>query len=372
MLGGFLGSPLEKIAVSAFRIPCDAEESDGTITWDATTIVVVEITSKQKTGIGFSYTDAAAAQVIKKDLAKMVQGAEAFDIPEIWDKMFQSVRNIGSRGIAASAISAVDVALWDLKAKILELPLCSLWGRARGKVPVYGSGGFTSYTDEQLAAQFSRWKKEGITKFKMKVGRSPSDDLERVKNARRVIGNESELFVDANGAYSRKQALEFAEKFHEAGVTWFEEPVSSDDLEGLNLLRNRAPAGMNIAAGEYGYDLFYFRQMLSAQAVDILQADATRCGGYTGFFQAATLSHSFSIPLSSHTAPSLHLHACLSHPNVIHMEYFHDHVRIEKTFFEGYPRLENGFLIPHLDRPGHGLELKKQEIDKYKIIEGKI
>ena len=142
-------------------------------------------------------------------------------------------RNIGSRGIAASAIAAVDIALWDLKAKILKVPLCTLWGQVRESVPVYGSGGFTSYSKTQLAKQFENWKSKGIDKFKMKVGRYPDKDVQRVKQARDVIGLSNELFVDANGAYTRKQALEFAERFKEFNVSWFEEPVSSDDLKWI-------------------------------------------------------------------------------------------------------------------------------------------
>jgi len=161
--------------------------------------------------------------------------------------------------------------------------------------------------------------------------------------------------------------LKFVERFAQCDVRWFEEPVSSDDLEGLRFLRDRAPGGMDIAAGEYGYEMFYFRRMLEAQAVDVLQADATRCGGFTGFFQAAALSRAFNVPLSSHTAPALHLHACLSERHVCHMEFFHDHARIEENYLEGFPMLRGGSLYPHLDRPGHGLELKEKDLQKFLI-----
>jgi L-alanine-DL-glutamate epimerase-like enolase superfamily enzyme len=160
-------------------------------------------------------------------------------------------------------------------------------------------------------------------------------DLDRVRAARKTIGSDAELFVDANGAYSRKQALAFADAFAKFGVSWFEEPVSSDDLEGLRPLRKRAPAGMDIAAGEYGYDLFYFRRMLEAGAVDVLQADATRCAGITGFMRVSALCEAHSLPLSAHTAPSLHAHPCCALAPVRHMEYFHDHVRLEHMLLDG-------------------------------------
>ena len=155
-------------------------------------------------------------------------------------------------------------ALWDLKARLLDLPLVTLLGAVRDAAPVYGSGGFTSYSLEQLRDQLGGWAAQGIRRVKMKIGTHPADDPGRVRAARDAIGPDVELFVDANGAYSRKQALAQAEAFAELDVRWFEEPVSSDDLDGLRLLRDRAPAGMDIAAGEYGYDLFYFRRMLEA------------------------------------------------------------------------------------------------------------
>ena len=359
--------PIESIKITAYQIPTDFPESDGTIKWNFTTMIVVWLKAGGKSGIGYTYGGSAVFQIIK-DFEALIKGTNVFENAFLWSKMLDAVRNIGSRGVAANAISAVDVALWDLKAKLLNVPLCYLWGMEREKVPIYGSGGFTSYTDDQLISQFEGWKKEGISKFKMKVGRHPEKDLERVKLARKVIGDSDELFVDANGAYTLKQALNLAVEFSESNVTWFEEPVSSDNLEGLHLLRTRVPLAMNIAAGEYGYEIFYFKRMLDAQAVDILQADATRCLGYSGFFQACQISHAYSIPLSSHCAPALHLHACLTQRHICHMEFFHDHVRIEKKYFDGFPKQDKGSLSPHLDRNGHGLELKEETINEYLIF----
>jgi L-alanine-DL-glutamate epimerase-like enolase superfamily enzyme len=199
----------------------------------------------------------------------------------------------------------------------------------------------------------------------MKIGREPSADFERVSAARKAIGPEVHLFVDANGAYTRKQALAQAEKFAELDVKWFEEPVSSDDLEGLNLIRNRAPAGMNIAAGEYGYDSYYFQRMLATESVDVLQADATRCGGITGFMEAGTLCRSSQLPFSFHCAPSLHAAAACASPSFWIGEYFFDHARIEQMFFEGCLKPMNGALIPDRSRPGFGLEFKRADAAQY-------
>jgi L-alanine-DL-glutamate epimerase-like enolase superfamily enzyme len=262
------------------------------------------------------------------------------------------------------AISAVDCALWDLKARLLGVPLVILLGQVREAAPVYGSGGFISYSDAKLSEQLAGWITQGIRAVKMKIGRDVARDAERVRTARDAIGEEAELYVDANGAYSRKQALAQAEALAGFGVRWFEEPVSSDDLEGLRLLRERAPALMDIAAGEYGYDIFYFRHMLSSGAVDVQQADITRCGGVTGFLQVAALCQAHNVPLSAHTAPTLHTHAASAVTPFRNSEYFHDHVRIEHMLFDGVPQLVNGALCPDLTRPGLGLELKRADAQK--------
>jgi len=263
------------------------------------------------------------------------------------------------------AIAAVDAALWDVKARLLDLPLVKLLGAVRDAVPVYGSGGFTSYSIERLQRQLAGWVERGIRAVKMKVGRVPADDHARVRAARAAIGPASGLFVDANGAYSVKQALAHAEAFAEEGVTWLEEPVSSDDLDGLRAVRDRAPATMEVAAGEYGYDLYYFRRMAEAGAIDVVQADATRCAGVTGFLQVAALCDAYNLPLSSHTASALHAHPCCAVARVRHVEHFHDHERIERMLFDGIPAVVDGSLRPDLSRPGFGFELKRADARRY-------
>jgi len=286
--------------------------------------------------------------------------------PEAWDAMVASIRNLGRPGISSMAIAAVDNALWDLKARLLDVPLVQLLGAARDAIPVYGSGGFTSYTIARLAEQLGGWARSGIRMVKMKIGREPAADVDRVRAARRAIGDDAALFVDANGAYSRKEALAFADAFVQQRVTWFEEPVSSDDLEGLRLIRDRAPASIDITAGEYGYDLVYFRRMCEAGAVDVLQADATRCAGVTGFIRAATVAKAFHLPLSSHCAPSIHVHPCCA-VNARHLEYFHDHVRIEHMLFDGALEPIDGMLRPARDRAGFGLAFKAADAAKYAV-----
>lgn len=356
---------IERVDTRVCRLATEhGPESDGTAIWDATTMVIAEVRAAGVTGLGYSYIDAAAAAVVHDLLAPAIAGIDALAIPTAVAAMLRAVRNHGRPGLVACAISAVDVALWDLKAKLLGVPAASLLGAARTWVPVYASGGFTSSTLDQLSRELSGYAEAGHRRIKIKIGREPAGDVERVRVARGAVGADAELMVDANGAYTRKQALAMAERFADHGVVYFEEPVSSDDLEGLRLLRDRAPAGMAIAAGEYGYDGGYFRRMLEAGAVDILQADATRALGITGFLQANALCAARSMPLSSHCAPAIHAHAAAAATQLVHLEYFRDHARMEPMLFDGVPPVVDGAVTFDLERPGLGLALRTREADR--------
>lgn len=360
--------PIDRLDVAAYRIPTDYPESDGTAEWEATTIVLVHAHGGGQIGLGWTYGDIASATVITSTLRDVVLGRDALRVGGSWKAMGVACRNLGRPGVASMAIAAVDTALWDLKARILELPLATLLDVAHDVVPVYGSGGFTSYPDDRLAAQLGGWAEQGIPRVKMKVGRNPSRDLERVRVAREAIGPDTELYVDANGALSRMQALRFAQRYAaDYAVSWFEEPVSSDDLEGLRMLRDRGPAGMDIAAGEYGYALDYFEKMLAAGAVTCLQADVTRCEGITGFLRVAALCEARSLELSAHCGPSIHAHPCCAVASFRHLEYFHDHARVERKLFDGVLEPRDGALRPDFGRPGNGLEFKRADAERYAI-----
>jgi L-alanine-DL-glutamate epimerase-like enolase superfamily enzyme len=362
-----LNDIIEHCEVSAFKVPTDSPESDGTLEWSATTLVLVQLRAGKTCGLGYTYAHECCVPLIREKLFPLVRGNVAMRNRATWEKMNMEVRNLGTHGIASTAIAAVDIALWDLKARLLDIPLAQLNGLVREKIPVYGSGGFTSYTDKQLRSQFENWVGEGISMVKMKVGRTSDSDEVRVRAARKAIGKETALFVDANGAYTQKQALALAERFAEHGVSWFEEPVKADNLNGMRFVRENAPSVMEISAGEYNYDPLQARRMLEAGAVDVLQADATRCG-ITGFLQTAELCDAFEVPLSSHTAPAIHAHLCCMAPRARHVEYFHDHVRIEQMFYNGATtEHKKGFLQPDLSQPGLGLEFKPHAAAKFQI-----
>ena len=356
------------VRAQAYTVPTDAPEADGTAAWDKTTIVIASVQAGGVQGIGYTYADPAVAGLVTGSLAAVVQSTDAMDPPQAWLAMHRAVRNLGRAGLCATAISAVDTALWDLKAKLLGVSLAALLGRCRDDVVVYGSGGFTSYDDGQLARQLAGWvERDGCQAVKMKIGAHPERDPARVAAAKAAIGDAA-LFVDANGAYSVKQAVAMARVFAaEQDVHWFEEPVSSDDLEGLRRVRDHVPAPMEVAAGEYGYEPQYFRRMLAAGAVDVQQADATRCGGVTGFMHAASLCEAFQIDLSAHCAPALHRQLGCAAPRFRHVEWFHDHVRIERMLFDGAPVARGGRIAPELDRPGLGLVFKQADAERFAV-----
>lgn len=357
---------IEALSAAAFTVPTDLPESDGTLEWDSTTIVVVEAAGGGHTGTGYTYQDRSAADFVQRVLAGVVVGRDATMPAASWSAMTRAVRNVGRRGFASYAISAVDIALWDLAARLLDVPLHGLLGAVRSTVPVYGSGGFTSYDHRQLCAQLAGWVEQGIPRVKMKVGRDAAADADRVAAARRAVGRDVELYVDANGGYARKQAIQSSAVFADHGVTWHEEPVSSDDVAGLRLIRDRAPAGMDITAGEYATVPAEFRELLTAGSVDCLQVDVTRAGGFTGFARAAALADAFQVDVSAHTAPHASMFACAAAWHLRHAEWFHDHVRVEGLLFDGALNPEDGLVQIPTDSAGLGLQLKTSDAEGYR------
>lgn len=361
---------IDEVTARACTVPTDAPEADGTIEWSSTTMVLVQAHSGDTVGTGWTYGPAACAGLVSDLLRDALLGRDAMAVAGSWSTMVARARNGTRAGSLGYAISAVDVALWDLKARLLGVPLASLLGPARDEVPVYGSGGFTTYDDHRTTEQLGHWVEgQDIPRVKIKIGESHGThvmrDLHRVMLARQVIGPEAELYVDANGGYTAKQAVRVMRDAAAADIRWFEEPVSSDDLEGLSLVRSRVDS--DVAAGEYGIDLYYFRRMCGAGAVDCLQVDATRAGGYTEWLRAAAVAASYGLEVSGHCAPNLHAHVAIATPNLRHVEWFHDHVRIESMFFDGALDPRGGTVTPDLAAPGHGLELRPEVAKEYEV-----
>jgi L-alanine-DL-glutamate epimerase-like enolase superfamily enzyme len=363
------GPPVGSVTAASYVIPTDSPESDGTLAWDSTGLIVVTARAGGESGLGWSYGSPVSASLVNDLLADLVTGTSAMDVPAAAEAMNRAVRNIGREGIASIAISAVDIALWDLKARLLGVPLAALLGQVRADVPIYGSGGFITYDEKQTRDQLSGWvHRDRIPRAKIKIGESwgtnEHRDRERVALAREVIGADAELYVDANGGYGPGQAVRVGSWLNDHGVTWFEEPVSSQNLDGLAHVRAQITA--DVAAGEYSWTLADSARLLDAGAVDCLQLDATRCGGVTGFLRAAALAQAHSIQVSGHCAPGAHAHVASATPNLRHLEYFHDHQRIEALFFDGMPDPAGGFLTPDLTRPGLGVTFRAPDASRYR------
>ena len=361
---------MEAVGTRTYEVPTDRAEADGTLSWSKTTVVVAEVSAAGRTGLGWTYGAGADRSVIEAKLADLVNGSDPMAVGATNEAMVQACRNLGRPGVAADAISALDVALWDLKAKLLDLPLADLLGRHMERVPIYGSGGFTTYDDATTRRQVETWVHGlGARSVKIKVGESwgrrIERDLSRVALVREVAGDGVDIMVDANGGYSRKDAVRTGQKMYdEHRVVWFEEPVSSDDLEGLREVRDAVAP--DVTDGEYGYHLPYFAHMVGSGAVDCLQMDATRCGGYTGWLAAASLAFSHSLQVSAHCGPNIRAPVAAAVPNLRHVEYFHDHARLDAVLFDGLPRVSDGALVLDGGGPGHGMTLKKADAEPYR------
>jgi L-alanine-DL-glutamate epimerase-like enolase superfamily enzyme len=360
---------VDAVTAAVYEIATDRPEADGTLAWSKTTLVTARVAGGGAAGLGYTYAAGACKPLIEGELAAAVTGQCVLDTGAASQAMIRAVRNLGRPGLVSYAISAVDAALWDLKAVLLDVPLSRLLGAVRSEVPVYGSGGFTTYDNPAARAQLEHWTGDlRIPRVKIKIGESwggnEARDLARIAFARSVIGPDAELYVDANGGYTRKQAVRMARAMAGDRVTWFEEPVSSDDLDGLREVRDQVDP--DVTAGEYGYDLPYFARMVDAGAVDCLQVDVTRCGGITEWLRAAAVAAARGLQVSGHCAPNLHAHVAAAVPNLRHLEYFHDHVRIESMLFDGALDPSGGVLRPDQSRPGHGLTLKETTAALYR------
>jgi L-alanine-DL-glutamate epimerase-like enolase superfamily enzyme len=354
------------VATAVYRFPTAQPESDGTLTWEATTAVTVTLEAGGRTGLGWTYSSPAAAHVVSNHLADAVRGRDAFDIGAGWEAMHRACRNLGTRGLVMQALSAVDIAWWDLKARLLDVSLPVLLGAHRSAVPIYGSGGFTTLTDAQLGDQVDWWLSVGCTAMKIKIGEAwgtnLARDLERVRRLHELAGDAVELMVDANGGYTVGQARRIGAELDDLGVAWFEEPVSSDDTAGLANIRQALRC--DIAAGEYAADCYEIRSLLPV--VDCLQLDATRCGGYTGWLAGAALARAQNLQVSAHCAPALHAPVAAAIANLRHIEWFADHARLEPLLVDGAPVAASGTLRVASDEPGHAMGIS-QHADEYRV-----
>lgn len=358
------GAVIERIDCRVYDFPTPEPEADGTLEWSSTTAVTVALSCDGVTGLGWTYSSGAAADVVVGKLSDVIRNRPVDQLPGGWRDMRRACRNLESRGLAMQAVSAVDMAWWDLRARLLGVSLPTLFGRCRASVPVYGSGGFTTMDDRQLEQQVAGWRAAGCTAMKIKIGQSwghaINRDLSRVRALRSFAGDDVDLMVDANGAYSPGQARRVGAFLDDMGVTWFEEPVSSEDVAGLRVVRDAVRC--DVAAGEYISDPAATRRLVDA--VDCLQLDATRCGGFSGFLQGAAVAAAHNREVSAHCAPSLHAAITTALPNLRNIEWFADHARLEPELVDGAPEVRDGRIGIGDDVLGHGMTLRP-EADRF-------
>lgn len=339
------------------RFPTPHPEADATLRWESTTAVSVTVDAAGHRGTGWTYGHAAAAVVIDTVLRDAVASVGCADPPQCWQAMVTACRNIGATGLVMQAISAVDIALWDLHARTLGVSLPQLWGRQHGEIRVYGSGGFVNEDEAVLTDQVESWARQGCRGMKIKIGErwgaAPGRDVARVRLLTELAPPDTECMVDANGGYSTGQARRVGRELDRLGVVWFEEPVTSDNVTALQILRKELDC--DVAAGEYAWTLADAQRM--ADAVDCLQLDVTRCGGYTGWFRGAAVAQARNMTVSAHCAPALAVPAAAATANVRHIEYFIDHARLEPELAVGVPSVTGGRLRAN-DSPGHGMVLR--------------
>lgn len=353
------GGGITGCSTAVYTVPTPSPETDGTGAWSATTVVAVRVQADGCDGLGWTYSDGAAAEVVTGMLAPLLDGADPDELPGLRHRMQVRLRNAGATGLAAAALSAVDVALSDLRARRLGVALPHLLGQARAAAPIYGSGGFTSYDDATTGRELEHWLALGASAVKIKIGESfghaVGRDLARVGLARRTVGADVEVFADANGGYSVGQAIRVERMLRTHDVRWFQEPVSSDDPRRMADVRRQATA--DIAAGEYVWRRADAKVLLDAGAVDCLQLDVTRCGGYSGFLECAAAAAAHGVEVSVHCGPHIAVPVALAVGNLRHVEYFIDHERVDAALFDGLPIVADGELRADPARPGHGMTL---------------
>jgi L-alanine-DL-glutamate epimerase-like enolase superfamily enzyme len=318
---------------------------------------------------GFGVGIPESKATIEGPLKNVLVGQDPLCHEKLWEDMFWKVRGYGRKGIAFCAISSLDIALWDLKAKVFGVPLYRLLGPYTDTVPIYGSGGWTSFDEAELVREQTGYVERGIPRVKMKVaidfGKDEAQDIRRLAAVRKAVGDDVEIFVDANNGYYARQAIAMSKRFEQYDVRWFEEPVLADDIQGLATI-SRATT-IPVATGEHEYTKYGFKELITQGGADIVQPDVGRVGGVTEWMKVAHLAHAFNLPVAPHAVQLVHLHLACATPNLRVVEYLGVSEETDKIFFTEFPEPKNGMWSPYPDRPGLGLELDPKAVEKYRV-----
>src|SRR5579885_655069 len=356
------------ITTEEFRWPRHKPISNGKHTYTHSGLALVKIeTDAGITGIGLGgggLVGNATIQHLKKELI----GEDPIDVERLWHKMWVP-KLIGRRGLTARAISAIDIGLWDIRAKVANLPLYKLLGGFRDRVPTYIAGGYYEEGKglKELAREMEENVEMGAKAIKMKVGAvSIAEDVERVKTVRAAVGPNVKVMVDANCAYRYYQAIQLAKRIEEYDIFWFEEPVAADDYEGHARLATQT--SIPIATGENEYTRYGFRDLIARGCAAILNADAQVLGGVTEFMKVAALAQAHDLDVAPHGIQNVHIHLVAAISNGLIVEYYRDSVdpMWRKMFKETLMLNSDGTLSPP-NRPGLGLEPNEEALAPYRV-----
>lgn len=353
---------IKKIDVHLVSNPISAGYTDATRKVEMIGYTVVRITTDQGLeGIGVTYHEVggeATRELILRNMAPKLMDRDPLENEAIWQEFFHYLRGVGRKGLMYGALSAIDIALWDLKGKIVDLPLYRLLGGNRTKIPVYASGGWTSFSDDQLVDEMKGMVAQGYKMVKFKVGVEGGTnirrDVERVRKVREALGPNIELLVDANNCFDAATGVQLANRIREYDIFLFEEPVFADDIPGL--ARFKRGTDIPLGTGEHEYTKFGVRDLLMHDAVDIVQVDGARVGGYTELLKTAALTQAWNVRFAPHAMENIHLNLAGAVPNLLFLERLMMFEDITAKTFKNAPVPVNGFMeIP--DLPGLGLSL---------------
>lgn len=361
------------VTVDLVSAPVKAGCADATRKVETVGFTIVKVTTDSGlVGFGITYHEVggeATKVLIEKSIAPRLIGKDPFNTEEFWNDLFQYMRGVGRKGLTFCAISAVDIALWDLKGKILGVPLNKLFGSSsKERVQVYASGGWTSYDDDQLVQEAKDFVAEGYKMIKIKVGASGGiyHDLRRVKKVRDAVGENIEIMLDANNCWDCATAVRFANMVKEYNIMFLEEPVFADDIPGLR--RFKMGTDMPLATGEHEYTRYGARDLLLAEAADIIQMDTARAGGFTEMLKIAGMTQAWNVKFAPHCMEYINLHLLSAVPNAMFAEKLFLFDDLWKNIIVNLPKTENGYIeVPK--GPGLGMELNEDFIkDNREVI----
>jgi D-arabinonate dehydratase len=357
---------ITKMDVRFYKKPYDIPISNGKYTYYNTEIVICQVSTDEGiTGVGWTHGDEMVLCAAKK-IEPYIIGEDPINVERIWDKIYLP-KIFGRKGLATRAISAVDIALWDIRGKAFGQPLYKMLGGFRKEVPVYVAGGYyeTGKSNSGLQEEMEANLQKGIKAIKMKIGRfTIKDDLKRIEDVRKTVGDSVDILVDANNAYSRMDAFKIGLELDRLGVYWFEEPVNCDDIDGSAFLVDRI--NTPIALGENEYTRYGFRDIIAARATNVLNADAQILGGITEWKKVADLAAAYNMPLAPHGDQEIHVHLVASISNGLIVEYYDTNLNalLDRMFKTKTVLNPNGTVSPS-ELPGIGFEVNFDAIEEF-------